>query len=447
MMTLDVKRAHFHAPASGRVYVELPPEDALAARGDVVGRLQASMYGTRDAAFNWEAAYCKELLRLGFLRGRASGNHFHHPGTGVRALVHGDDFLAVGFEDSLQEFQSALKAVYPCVSAMIGPDAHHEKSLEILGREIRLVAQGVEVELNGKYLAQALKAYGLDDAKSAATPATREDEIEGEGRRQLLHRRVMEEGKSVLVKEEEAEERVRGARLPDAEDTTFRSVAALVNFILPERPDVMYAGKEVLRGMAKPGTEDVRRLKRLLRYMKGKPRRAITFSWDEPGQELEISVDSDFAGCLITRRSTCGGCIRWRGGLIRGWSKTMPTIALSTAEAELGAAARGGAEGIGIQSTLADFGVRVGLRLRSDATAAIGISQRLGLGKVRHLSVADLWLQQKVRDGDLAIEKVDGRHNPSDMMTKPLDGPKIATHLCTIGLRLPAGAPVEKNQD
>ena len=125
----------------------------------------------------------------------------------------------------------------------------------------------------------------------------------------------------------------------------------------------------------------------------------------------------------------------------------MPTIALSTAEAELGAAARGGAEGIGIQSTLADFGVKVGLRLRSDATAAIGISQRLGLGKVRHLSVADLWLQQKVRDGDLAIEKVDGRHNPSDMMTKPLDGPKIATHLCTIGLRLPVGAPVEKNQD
>ena len=131
----------------------------------------------------------------------------------------------------------------------------------------------------------------------------------------------------------------------------------------------------------------------------------------------------------------------------------MPTIALSTAEAELGAAARGGAEGIGIQSTSGDFGIKVGLRLRSDATAAIGISQRLGLGKVRHLSDADLWLQQKVRDVDLAIQKVDGRYNPSDMMTKPLDGPKIATHLCTIGLRFPIGAaadegaPMEKNQE
>ena len=97
----------------------------------------------------------------------------------------------------------------------------------------------------------------------------------------------------MLTKEEEAEEKVRGKPLQDAEDVTFRSVAALVNSILPERPDVMYAGKEVLRGMARPLTEDVRRLKRLSRYLKGKPRHAITYGWDESDKELEISVDSD----------------------------------------------------------------------------------------------------------------------------------------------------------
>ena len=151
----------------------------------------------------------------------------------------------------------------------------------------------------------------------------------------------MEEGKAGLSKDEEASDRIRGTHLTPNAETTFRSVTALINFILPDRPDAMYAGKEVLRAMSEPGEEDLRRLKRLLRYLKGTASRAIIFPWDQQDQDIEAEVDSEFAGCMITRRSTCGGVIRWRGGMIRSWSKTMPTLALSTGEAELGAAARG----------------------------------------------------------------------------------------------------------
>ena len=62
----------------------------------------------------------------------------------------------------------------------------------------------------------------------------------------------------------------------------------------------MYAGKEVLRAMSEPGEEDLRRLKRLLRYLKGAVRRAILFPWMElPDQDIEAEVDSDFAGSLL----------------------------------------------------------------------------------------------------------------------------------------------------
>ena len=57
MMVLDVKRAHFHAEATRRIFIELPPEDAMTDKPDVVGELVMSLYGTRDAAYNWEAAY------------------------------------------------------------------------------------------------------------------------------------------------------------------------------------------------------------------------------------------------------------------------------------------------------------------------------------------------------------------------------------------------------
>ena len=79
----------------------------------------------------------------------------------------------------------------------------------------------------------------------------------------------------------------------------------------------------------------------------------------------------------------------------------MPTLALSTGEAELGATARGVAESDGVVSILQDFGIRCKVKLESDASAAIGITQREGLGKIRHLDISLLWIQQKIKDGDL----------------------------------------------
>ena len=124
----------------------------------------------------------------------------------------------------------------------------------------------------------------------------------------------------------------------------------------------------------------------------------------------------------------------------------MPTLALSTGEAELGAAARGAAESVGIKSLLSDFGIEADTVMRSDATAAIGISQRLGLGKVRHLPVADLWIQQRVRLGEIRIEKLCGEENTSDMLAKPLDRPRIDKLSRAIGIMVPEGCQDETVQ-
>ena len=50
---IDVKRAHFVSKAVRELYVELPPEMRQEGR-DLVGKLIKSLYGTRDAAANWE---------------------------------------------------------------------------------------------------------------------------------------------------------------------------------------------------------------------------------------------------------------------------------------------------------------------------------------------------------------------------------------------------------
>ena len=70
LMVQDVKKAYFYADATRKVYVKLPDEDKKAGEEHLCGVLRKSLYGTRDAAFNWTSAYTKVLVEdLGFEKG------------------------------------------------------------------------------------------------------------------------------------------------------------------------------------------------------------------------------------------------------------------------------------------------------------------------------------------------------------------------------------------
>ena len=127
----------------------------------------------------------------------------------------------------------------------------------------------------------------------------------------------------------------------------------------------------------------------------------------------------------------------WRGGLIKSWSKTQATIALSTGEAELSALAKSSAEGLGLQSLLKDLGTTAPLIIHTDASAAIGIASRQGLGRIRHLATTDLWIQQRLKCKDFSIQKIHGEVNPGDLMTKALDGERIRKLLALMATWVP----------
>ena len=72
---------------------------------------------------------------------------------------------------------------------------------------------------------------------------------------------------------------------------------------------------------------------------------------------------------------------------------------------------------MGIEAA-ADIAVKPGIELCVDASAAVGIASRRGLGKQRHIELNELWLQDMVARGRVAIRKVDGKANFSDSLTK-----------------------------
>ena len=98
----DVKKAYFNAPATRRVFVALPPEDRLAGEEDMCALLLKSLYGTRDAAYNWTQAYTKVLVDLGFTKGESSPCSFWNNKKQIATIVHGDDFCSEGSAESLQ---------------------------------------------------------------------------------------------------------------------------------------------------------------------------------------------------------------------------------------------------------------------------------------------------------------------------------------------------------
>ena len=134
--------------------------------------------------------------------------------------------------------------------------------------------------------------------------------------------------------------------------------------------------------------------------------------------QIDVYTDTDWAGCPKTRKSTSGGAVLLGQHTIKHWASTQASVALSSGEAEFGGVIRGAGQGLGYQALLADLGVDVPLRIWTDSSAAIGISSRQGLGKLRHLDTQTLWIQQAIRCKRIDLRKVLGTENPADLLTK-----------------------------
>ena len=89
--------------------------------------------------------------------------------------------------------------------------------------------------------------------------------------------------------------------------TEYRALAARANYLVLDRPDIAYATKELCRDFNTPTKFSVERLKRLVRYLAHHPRLVWDYKWQSPTTELHTYIDTDFAGCVKTKRSTSGG--------------------------------------------------------------------------------------------------------------------------------------------
>jgi hypothetical protein len=323
---LDARKAHLHAYADRTVFTQLPPEEAAPG---YCARLVRCLYGTRDAPKRWEAFLAEQLVALGFAKGRASPCCYFHARLEVRCIVHGDDFVLTGCAGALDEVKAGMHARFLLKElGRLGGGQGELRELRVLNRVIRWTAAGLKYEADPRHVEIIVRGV-VGAERTLGAPGTHSKDFS-----------------------DDYDER----ELPEATARLFRSFAARANYLALDRPDISQATKELCRRMSAPRAGDLQALSRVARYLAGAGRVVYEYPW-QLRPVLRVYTDSDFAGCVATRRSTSGGAVMLGTHLLKHWASTQKKITLSSGEAELGAVVRGFSEALGIQSVARDLGV------------------------------------------------------------------------------------------
>nr|GEU89941.1 uncharacterized mitochondrial protein AtMg00810-like [Tanacetum cinerariifolium] len=177
-----------------------------------------------------------------------------------------------------------------------------------------------------KYVAEILKKFGLTDGKSANTPIDTE---------------------KPLLKDFDGE---------DVDVHTYRSMIGSLMYLTSSRLDIMFAVCACDRFQVTPKISHLHAVKRIFRYLKGKPHLGLWYPKDLPFNLVAYS-DSDYARASLDRKSTTRGC-QFLGCRLISWQcKKQIVVATSSTKAEYVATASCCAQVLWIQNQLLDYGL------------------------------------------------------------------------------------------
>ncbi|CAE7031422.1 unnamed protein product [Symbiodinium sp. CCMP2592] len=413
---IDISRAHFYGKAQRDVFVTLPEGDRTPG---MVGKLRKSMYGTRDAAAIWQADYTAALLAAGFERCPAWPAIFFHKDREIRLLVHGDDFLILSDDAGQAYVEQILRSKYDLrVDGSIG-QGEKKQEFCVLNRLVRFDERSgtISYEPDPRHAEIILKDLEMETCKPVKSPNEK-------------------------LKAEDVAKRLEMPTVAPDRISKYRSLVMRAAFLAQDRPDLSETVKCLARKMQGPTEADFGDLKRVARYLKGTMRLVQRFTPQRFSEVVTVHADSDFAGCLQTRKSTTGLVCYYGKHEVRHSSNLQSTVSLSSGEAEYYALVKGVASGMATQELLRGWGLDVKLQVHTDSAAALGTCNRLGLGKSRHVQTRYLWIQEKLANKQFELFKIDTKLNTADLLTKSLAVESAEQHLKRMGFEVVSGGVI-----
>ncbi|GJV10747.1 putative ribonuclease H-like domain-containing protein [Tanacetum coccineum] len=218
----------------------------------------------------------------------------------------------------------------------------------------------------------------------------------------------------------------------------YQSMIGSLMYLTVSRPDIMFAVCACARFQVFPKTSHLLAVKRIFRYLKGKPSLGLWYSKDSP-LELVAYTDSDYAGATQDRKSTTGGC-QFLGNRLISWQcKKQTVVATSTTEAEYVAAASCCGQVLWIQNQLLDYGynfMNTVIYIDNNSTICI-IENPVQHSKTKHIEIRHHFIRDCNAKKLIQMAKIDSEHNVADLLTKGFDAGRFQYLVSSIGMLNP----------
>lgn len=386
----DVKTVFLNSNLDKPVYMR-PPKDIKLPRGFCLMVIRA-LYGLKQSPRAWYQKLRDTLISWSWRVSAYDPCVFINDSTGLILEVHVDDINVMGKHlQAILEFKTQISQTFPMTD--------EGECSWYLGMHVE--QQPGEIRIHQKqYIDQIVTKYGFSQAAPVKTPLDKDIK---------------------LAKQDNytAHPKFR---------TEYQSKVGSLNFASNQtRPDIAFATGYVARYASNPNQTHMDAVDRIFAYLKSDTGKGITYS-GKRGLQLMGFVDSDFAGCEDSRRSTTGWVFTLAGGPVSWSSQRQKTVATSTMDAEYIAGAEAAKEAVWIRNFINDLripGVHIDtVPLYIDNNSALKLTRNPEFhSRSKHIDVKHHFIREKVDEGVVNTQRVNTKDNLADVFTKALPRP------------------------
>jgi hypothetical protein len=410
---LDVKQAFLQAelPPEEQVYMTPPTDDYENAA--FIYLLMKSVYGLRQAAYRWSEDINKVLQKDGFEALDADTCVYTHRNASGKIVcvlaLHVDDMLLVADDSVSEEIVSKLKQNYTMSES---------PARWFLKMKVEYAADMSSVTMSQPdYAEEIIKQAQMEGCNPVATPLDT----------------VLTQGSEDPVTEEE--------RLFMADKDYGGLVGMVAHYSLQTRPDLAQAVGQLQRFTKDPRRQHWHAVQRVIKYIAGTKDYGLRFTKEGLSKVVGAS-DSDWASSLDDRQSTSGYVFLFMGAAIAWKSKKQPTVARSTAEAELIALDLAVREALwlrklcqGLDLNMTETGGAPTITVYEDNEACYNIAQgSRWSNETKHVDVKYFAVREDVARKRVAVERIATEDNPADLFTKALGRVKFEKFRAMMGV-------------
>jgi hypothetical protein len=406
----DVKGAFLNGVFSKQeeLYMEVPEGFHEYYGWEVVLLLLKTIYGLKQAAYEYWIALLKAIRQVGMARSKADPCvYFRWTKNGLNMWSSWvDDLLSCAVEDEdLTQGREAIKTHFSLDE--VGPLE------EYVGCKIEYNKDEGDIKLTQPVLIQSLEdEFDLSEVKPTMIPAA---------------------AGSMLMKSEEK-------MVDEATHYTYRKgTGKLIHLTKYSRPETYNAVRELSRQGSNPVPAHLKAMYKVMKYCLTTRERGLILKpnakWDGKDKSFKFVIhgesDSDYAKCPITRRSVSGWGAFLCGAPYARKSKMQPTVAQSVTEAETNAAASCANDMVYGKDFIESLGLQVELPmiLYVDNKGAVDLLNSWSVsGATRHIAVKLNYIRELKEQGIISIKWKAGEDNSADLFTKNLDRKTFEKH-------------------